>query len=124
MKAQAPTSPLLWFAVLGAPLAWGLQFGVGYWITQARCSPGDAWGAAPDAWALVLTVLSAGLAIAAGATAAALFRATETADAKGAPPAGRTHFLATVGIAIAPLFVAIIVMNGVGVLTLSSCTQS
>ncbi len=127
MTVRAPTSPaspLLWFGVLGAPLAWGLQFGIGYWITQGRCSPGDEWGSGPDLWTLVLTILAAAAAIAAAATAVALFRATAAAEAEGAPPAGRTHFLAIVGMAIAPLFLAIIVMNGVGVLVLSSCSQS
>ena len=69
-------------------------------------------------------ILAAAAAIAAAATAVALFRATAAAEAEGAPPAGRTHFLAIVGMAIAPLFLAIIVMNGVGVLVLSSCSQS
>ena len=37
-----------------------------------------------------------------------------------APPKGRVHFLATVGVAIAPLFFFIIVMSGVGVAVLGN----
>ncbi len=121
---RSAASPLLWFGVLGAPLAWGLQFGVGYWLTQGHCGVDGDWGSGPDLWTLILTILAAGTAIAAAATAVALFRATTEAEAEGAPPAGRTHFLAIVGMAIAPLFLAIILMNAVGVLVLSSCNQS
>jgi hypothetical protein len=39
------------------------------------------------------------------------------------PPKGRVHFLATVGIAIGPLFFLIIVMSGVGVAVLQDCRQ-
>ncbi len=119
----SPTSPLLWFAVAGAPLAWVTQFGLGYWISQARCSPaGTMWGIAIDAWAIGATVIAAAVALGAGLTAVSIYRATE--DAGSAPPGGRVHFLATVGVAITPLFLLIIVLSGIGVTVLTNCQQS
>src|SRR5205085_1896442 len=36
---DSPVSPVLWFAVLGAPGAYATQLGLGYWLTEAQCSP-------------------------------------------------------------------------------------
>jgi heme/copper-type cytochrome/quinol oxidase subunit 2 len=121
---RSPSSPLLWFAVAGAPLAWTLQFALGYWLTQAECSEaGSEWGIALSTWAVAATAVAATVALAAGFTAVALLRATAEQETEGAPPLGRTRFLSIVGIAITPLFLAIIVMNGVGIAVLSSCHQ-
>jgi heme/copper-type cytochrome/quinol oxidase subunit 2 len=126
VKARVPTSPLspvMWFATLGAPIAWGLQFGIGYWITQGRCGA-TTWNLSLRTWAIVLTAAAAVVAVAAGLTALALFRRTNDVEKDDPPPLGRVHFFAIVGMAITPLFVAIIVMNGVGVAVLEVCHQS
>ena len=127
MKVQvphSPTSPLLWYAVLGAPIAWALQFGISYWVTEAKCSvAGDRWGISVDAWVIVLTVLAAGLAVGGWLASLALFQATKEDEPDAGPPSGRTRFLASVGLAIAPIFLAIILLNGVGSVV-QSCTQS
>jgi hypothetical protein len=116
---------MMWFAVAGAPVAWGLQFGIGYWMTQARCSSATGvWTSASQAWAIALTVVAAAVAISAGLVAVALFRATREVEHDSGPPAGLTHFLSIVGMAITPLFTFIIVMNGVGVGVLSPCHTS
>jgi len=115
----------MWFAVAGPPVAWGLQFAIGYWISQAHCSQGTSgWTGVGQAWAIALTVVAATVALSAGLVSVALFRATQDADHDEGPPAGRTHFLAIVGMTITPLFTFIIVMNGVGVGVLSPCSQS
>lgn len=128
MRLRVPSSaasPLLWFGVLGAPGAWALQFGLSYWLTEAHCgATGTDWGLGLDAWVIVFTVVAVVIALGAGLTAAYLYRATDEAGHDTAPPAGRIHFLATVGIAITPLFLAIIVMNGVGATILTNCQQS
>jgi hypothetical protein len=121
---SSPVSPVIWFAVLGAPAAWGLQFGVGYWLSQAKCSPaGSMWGISLDAWIVILSAIAIPLAIGAGLTALALFRATGDADMDQDPPAGRNRFLAAVGLAVTPIFVGIMCLNLVGVLTYSHCPQ-
>ena len=115
----------MWFGTLGAPLAWAAQFALGYWLTQAQCSPtGTQWGIPLRTWAIVITAAATCVALAAGLTAVALFRGTEGADKDDPPPPGRTYFLAIIGMAITPLFICIIVMNGVGVSVLEHCHQS
>jgi hypothetical protein len=116
---ESPTSAPLWFAVLGAPAAWATQFLVCYWLVQARCDAGGTASVALNTCAIVATAIAVVVALAAGLSAIRLFRATR--DSTSAPPAGRTHFLATVGIAITPLFLFIIVMNGVGAVILPDC---
>jgi hypothetical protein len=117
---RSPISPVLWYAVLGPPLAWGLQFGVGYWMSQAKCSPaGEMWGLSLDTWIIVLSVISIPAALGAGLVALGIFRATEGAGT--APPDGRNRFLAAIGMAVTPIFVFIMVLNLIGVLTYSHC---
>ena len=41
-----------------------------------------------------------------------------------APPAGRTHFLAMIGMAITPLFLAMIAMSSAGAVVFRGCVQS
>jgi hypothetical protein len=107
---QSPASPLLWYAVLGAPAAWVGQFAISYWLTEAKCSvAGERWGIS--------------VAIGAGLVAIGLFRATGNDDIEGPPPGGRSRFFAAVGLAVTPIFLAIIVLNGVGAVV-QSCTQS
>jgi hypothetical protein len=121
---QSPTSPLLWYSVLGAPIAWASQFAVSYWVTQAKCSvAGERWGISVDTWAIALTVVAAVLAVGGWLVALWLFRATGDDDVDGAPPGGRTRFMAAVGLAIAPIFLAIILLNGIGAVA-QSCGQS
>jgi hypothetical protein len=121
---RSPVSPLLWYSVLGAPAAWAAQFGISYWVTEAKCSvAGTRWGISVDAWVIALTVLAAAIALGAGCAAVGLFRATESADIDADPPSGRTRFFAAVGLAIAPIFLAIILLNGIGEV-IQSCGQS
>lgn len=118
---------LQWFGLLGAPFAWAAQHVVGFWLTEVGCDRGGVSGLSIDSWTAVITALAAATALLAEVAAIRAFRATREARGMGGseedPPEGRVHFLATVGIAIAPLFFFIIVMNGVGVLVLQNCHQ-
>lgn len=120
---SSPASPVLWFAVLGAPAAYVVQQGLGYWLAEAECSPtGGMWGIALGTWALVVGLLCAVVALAAGLTALWLFR--RTGDYKDAPPPGRTAFLGVVGMTVSVLFLVLIAMTASGVLTYNVCNQS
>jgi hypothetical protein len=124
-----PPAPLAWFGLLGAPAAWVLQFLVGYGLTEVACSEaGSRWRVPVDGITLTATLVGAATALAAGLAALKVWRDTRPAEGSGGseepPPKGRVHFLATVGIVIAPLFLAIILMSGVGVLSLPECRQS
>jgi nitrate reductase gamma subunit len=123
MSPRRQTRTLLWFGVLGSPAAWVVQFVFGYAVTEAACdAAGTKWGIPVDAWAAIATVVAGVIATLAGVAALATFRATR--DRGSEPPAGRIHFLATVGITLAPLFLCIIVLNGIGTILLTNCHQS
>jgi len=120
---SSPVSPVLWFAVLGAPAAYVVQQGLGYWLAEAECSPtGGMWGISLGTWALVVGAFSATVALAAGLTALWLFR--RTGDYKDAPPPGRIAFLGVVGMTVSSLFLALILMSAAGILTYHVCNQS
>lgn len=120
---------LQWLGLLAAPLAWVAQFLVGYWLALSGCSAGGReWGVAVDAWTGVATAAAAVVALLGGTAALAAFRATRGARGAGGaeedPPVGRIHFLATVGLTTTPLFLAIILMSGVGAIVLPDCRQA
>jgi hypothetical protein len=114
---------LVWFALLGPPLAWALQFVLGYGVTEAACPPGKATGSV-NGWTIALTVAAALVTVLAGLSAIRVYRATSDVELDGAPPEGRIYFMSIVALTITPLFLAIIVMNGVGVLALDKCHPS
>jgi hypothetical protein len=115
---------VLWLGVLGAPIAWALQHVTGFALTEARCreAAGGGWDVNMDAWTIVVSATAAAVAVAALAAAIVTFRATR--DAESEPPRGRIHFLAVIGITIAPLFLAMILMSGLGAILLPECVQS
>jgi hypothetical protein len=117
-----PSRALVWFGLLGAPGAWVAQHLTGYALTEAACNEaGRGWDVPIDALTAALTAAAAALAVLAGLAALAAFRSTRGAGGK--PPAARVHFLGIAGIVVAPLFLAIIVMSGVGVIVLEGCRQ-
>ena len=128
-RVHLPLEALSWFGLLGAPVAWTVTHVLGYGLTEATCDPaGTRWSIALDGWTVALTAVAAAIAALAGLAALVAFRRTREVEGVGGPeeppPKGRIHFLAVVGIAISPLFLAIIVMDGLGVVLLPSCVQS
>ena len=124
-SVSSAASPLMWFAVGGAPLAWVVQMGFGYWVTQAHCSAnGSGIGISFDTLSILVTAVVGVVALAAGAAAIALLRLTRDAEEDDAPPAGRVHFLSVVGLAVTVLFLCLIAMTGVGMVVLPTCYQS
>ncbi len=123
--ADSSTSPRIWFAVLGPPAAWAVQFGAGYWLAQASCDRIDArWSDWHELATIGITVAAVLVVLAAAATSLGIYRGADDAADDDAPPAGRNHFLAIIGLTVAVLFLFIVVMNGVGVSVLSPCNQS
>jgi len=121
-----PTSPAslsLWYAVLGAPAAWVLQMGVGYWLSEAKCSPaGGPWGISLTIWGIVIGGVALAVGAGAAAVAVSIYRTYD--DFHAPPPAGRVAFLAIVGLAVSFLFLVLIAMSTAGILTFSVCNQS
>jgi hypothetical protein len=115
---------LVWFGLLGAPLAWTVQHVTGFGLTQAACRrTGIDPGVQVDGTTLITTGLAALIAIAAGVTALMIFRRVD-AEPSGPPPGSRVKFLAILGMTIAPLFLAIILMSGIASAVLPDCRQS
>lgn len=122
---SSPAAPAQWFAMGGAGVAWFFQEIFGYWISQGNCSEsGAGWGSGAEFWTIVAAAVAAAIAIAAGLVAVGLFRGTVEAETHGGPPPGRVRFLAIVGMAMTPLFLAMILMSGIGAGVLSPCHTS
>ena len=116
---------LQWFGVFGAPFAWAGQHAVGFFLTIAACDPtGGASRILIDTITGVVSAVMAVVAALAGAAAVVGWAQTRGTGNSDPPPRGRRHFLAIVGMTITPLFFAMIVMSGSGVLHLTECRQS
>jgi len=119
----------MWFGLLGAPAAWTAQHLTGYGIAEAACSEAGArWSISVDAWTVAITAAGASIAVLAWLAALAVFGRTRDAEGVGGaeepPPKGRIHFLAVAGLFISPLFLAMILMSGIGTVVLDRCVQS
>jgi hypothetical protein len=115
---------LMWFGVWAAPVAWALQHAAGVMLGLAQCNPnGRRWQIALGTWEVAIAVIAAAVAITGIVAAVLAFRATS--DRSEAPPPGsRIHFMAAMALAIGPLFLAIIVLNGLGTGFADLCRQS
>lgn len=106
---------LSWYGLLGAPFAWTLFHVAGVGIATGACSPwGISTGAQAQPATLALTFGCVAVAIGGLVAALVVYVSTRGVEEEGAPPLGRIHFLAVLGVAIAPLFIAIILMAGLG----------
>jgi ubiquinol-cytochrome c reductase cytochrome c subunit len=117
----------VWFGLFAAPAAWTLQHVAGISLTIGQCHD-NAVGPGLDLHvnAVVAAVTAAAAACAALGVAAAFstWRATREHDDDDAPPGGRNHFLGVVGLTTSPLFLAIILMSGIGSIALPECAQA
>lgn len=122
---RAPLAARMWFGLAGAPLAWAAQHVAGVMFTQADCANSTKTGGFPfDRWAIVMTAVTATLALLALLCALDVRAETGDADYHSAPPQGRTNFLATIGTAVAPLFLILILMSGIAAVLMVACQQS
>jgi len=114
----------MWVGVWAAPVAWALQHAAGVLLGIAQCGPNGArWQIQLTTLNVVVAVVAALVAIAGIVAAILAFRGTT--DRSNAPPPGsRIHFMAAMALAIGPLFLAIIVLNGLGTGLVDGCRQS
>jgi hypothetical protein len=125
--SSARISPrfLQWFGVFGAAFAWASLHVAGFALTLAHCDrAGSRWQIATDGLTIAMTALAAAIALLAGASALVTYRAAGGAGHDDPPPGGRMQFLGVVGMAVTPLFLFIILMDGSGVLAGPLCRQS
>ncbi|MFL5981562.1 MAG: hypothetical protein ACJ74D_08485 [Gaiellaceae bacterium] len=113
------TTLLLWVGLLGAPAAWTLQLVLGYAAEEADCSVGtDALFDATGDVAVWLSVAAAIAAVASLGAAAFVWRRTLR---RSPDPRGRVHFMAVGGILASLLFLALIIVTGVGITYFEPC---
>jgi hypothetical protein len=121
VRPRLSLNVLMWFGLLGAPSAWVVQFLISYWFSETACA-GPRRAAPVDTATAIATGLAIAVAVAAGLSGLAVMQATKGQG--DAPPPGRVHMLGIVGLTISPLFLMIIIFNGIGVLVLPECVQS
>jgi hypothetical protein len=125
---SARLNRLVWFAVLGGPAAWALQFLFAMQFALARCESPDARFQFPvHAISATLGAVGVLIGVLAELAAIAVFRATrdeQSTRQRSRIEAGRLHFLAAVGITVNPLTSTICLMVALGVPLLGLCQQS
>jgi hypothetical protein len=124
MSALRRPAFLVWIGIGAAPLAWTTQHVMGVAFALAQCNPAGArWQLPVRGWDLG-SAIAAGLIALAGIVAAvvAFFDTRGLGDQP--PPASRIHFMAIVGMTTSPLFLAIIVLDGLGSRLVDICRQS
>jgi hypothetical protein len=115
------TRATLWFALLGPPLAWTAQLIVGYGIEEADCGKaGEHWALHTTAWEAALLVLCGFVGVAGLVSAIALWRGSERQEPD---PRGRISFLAVSALLIDGLFLALILLTGIGTVVLDPCDR-
>jgi hypothetical protein len=131
---RPPSTAIVWFAVLGGGAAWATQFVANLFISFAKCNGMQGQRAVPlRTLSVVLSVAAIAVALAAEGAALRLFVRTSALDhvaqdefeGRGStPPVGRINFLATVGLLVNFLALAIVVMTAIGTPLLNGCQQS
>ena len=115
---------LVWIGVLGAPAAWAVEHVLGYGLTEATCDPaGRQFGVPFKTWIAILTSVTALVAVGALVASVLAFRAVRDSDPDTDPPPGRIWLMSVCGIVTSPLFLAIILLSGIGALVLGTCHQ-
>jgi hypothetical protein len=118
------TTVLMWLGLFAAPFAWTIQHIAGFGLTVANCEEASkhGWHIHLDAWTIVFTAGAVIVTVAGLIAALATWRRTK--DVGTDPPGSRIHFLSIVALTTTPLFLAIMLMSGLGVLFLTGCRQS
>lgn len=114
---------LVWFGVGGGAIGWMLQHVTGILLRLAACNVVNQGDSMPTVgWTVVATALAATAAVLAEVTSLLIFLRFREQDEE--PPPSRVRFLSIVGLAINPLFLAIILMSGLGSSLMATCHQS
>jgi hypothetical protein len=124
----------MWFAVLGGPLAWTVQFVINLALTWAQCNaPAGRWSLPLHTLEIVISAVAVAIGLCAMALSLWLylytyqFKHVPVAERRGEgtpAPTGRVNFLSVVGLTVNFLALAIMIMTGIGAPLLSVCRQS
>jgi hypothetical protein len=112
---------LQWFGLLGGPAAWAVQHVIGIEVVLARCNPARL-GVSVHAWQLAATGAAAAVVVAAEVAAWLAFSATRDVSWEGDPPRGRIRFLSTAALLLGPIFLTLVLLNGIGAVSHGACS--
>ena len=117
-RTDTLTNALLLVALLAGPLAWTAQLVAGYEIGDAGCSEaGSRWGVDTQAGAAAITAVTAAATIGGLTLSAWLCRRTREGGE-------RMAFMACGGILVGAVFLVLILLGGIGSLSIPHCHQS
>jgi hypothetical protein len=126
-RRETSGSAALWFAVLGAPLAWITHLAVSYSLEEwfacspSNSQPGEVLGLDVRTVALIVTAALALVAVAAGVTAMSCLRKIRAAGDEGNR---RPRWMAIAGIMNSVLYLLIILVGIAPALILDVCQRS
>jgi len=116
---------LQWFGLFAGPLAFAAQHVAEVFGSLADCNPaGSRWAVPQHPIQVGLTIAAAIVVVAAEAAAYLAFRETRDVGQEDEPPLGRIRFLATASLVIGPLFLALVLLSGLGAAAHPSCHQA
>lgn len=114
---------LQWFGLLAAPIVWSGQFVVGQGIGEALCATGGtSFSISNTTWQIALTAAAGLVVVLSEAAAIAVFRRTRNAGPD--PPASRQYFFSFAAIAGNVVFLAIVLLTGIGAVYHHPCVQA
>ena len=114
---------LQWYGLFGAAIIWAAQLVVGFGVAIADCNV-DSQRIDLVVWQIVLLVIALVFAIAAEVAAVHVVLSTRELEYDGPPPGGRQHFFAWAAMLGNIIFLALIVLTGVGAISHGRCHQS
>jgi hypothetical protein len=125
-RAETKQSFLLWFGVLGAPLAWTAQVMIAPDVAEIICYPGATRSGAGEVWGwqleTALILLSAAmLLVALSALVVSLGCLRTYRRAVDQTPGSRARWMAYAGVIVSSLFVIGILLGSIPPLMLQAC---
>lgn len=134
MTARHPSNLVLWFGVLGGGAAWTIEFVTGLYFTWAQCNqPDGRTQLAMQDWQTGLAAAGSLVGLIALGVCLWIYLSTHRIDdvageeRRGdghAPPLGRVHFLAVVGLTVNVIVIVIMILTAIGAPNLAFCQQS
>jgi hypothetical protein len=116
---------LQWVGLLGGATIWTAQLVVGFGATLADCNPASGrFGISLDTWEITLTATAGTLVLLAEAAAVSVLLETRNVEESDPPPWGRRHFFAAGAVVANVLFLAIVLLTGIGAIAHQGCRQA
>lgn len=124
-RSRISVEALQWFGLLAGPLAFAAAHVAGFFLAASECNPAASlWQVPVHAVELGVTALAALVVVAAEAAAALAYAATNGIDREAPGPPGRIRFLATAALVVGPIFLALVLLGGVGSTFHPECRQA